>query len=838
MNFNSSITLMFKDAFSSGFTQAKNSFAGMKDALGEINQNQEMNRMAADLSMMTSMTEPMRQALSGALDEPSRIAATLDSLLKNIQAVTGNTAQEMAGLRQELLAVGGKAIAGPEAVTAAYYDVAGGVADVSARMATLKASVALAEAGQADLGTATNGLIKVMNAYGFSADKADFAADVFTQTVGMGVGSMDEFVAAMSPIAGLTASVGVGFDEVGSAMAFMTSKGQTAGVAGNQLKAAITSLLNPNETLNKLLQSMGIASGSAMLKQYGLAESLNMIQSAAGGSQDAMAKALGSTEALQGAIALTQDSFKSFAVDFGEGADGITAKARAIQLESIEAKMKRLEAVSGSLQAQIGGDVNQIKGFFLDVKIGFLENFAAPLMNSPVGPAMSKITAYVGMGAKAVLDMGSGALNTAAQLSVLTANIQNAGGIAKLFKGTLGLLGAPFKSVISLAGGFIAKLFGIGASSATAAGGTGAFGAASAGASGGIGVATGATTAFGASMWAAVLPVLAVVAAIALVAGGVYLLVKNWDAVSGFFGGMWEGIKGIFSSAWDWLVNLFRSGIEWIKGIIFGTSNWILAAVALFFPFIGIPALVIKNWEGITGFFANLWAGLVSGFASAWESITGFFSNLWVGVKTGITAFVGWATGIIDFFLAPFRAIGDGISRIFGGIKDVVGGVFDKVGGVLGKISGTFKGLVGEGAASGSAMTGAFAQGIQANAGAPSAAFGASLQGIGSQMPHSDADEGPLSRLTASGRALTDTFASGMDPSTLEERAALAFGSAVPKGDAPLIDFSAQPAQAPDSGPRTVHIQNLYLQAEDCRTLFDFIRQIQHAVYRPEEVPV
>jgi TP901 family phage tail tape measure protein len=790
VNFTSSITLMFKDAFSSGFTQAKNSFAGMKDALGEINQNQEMNRMAADLSMMTSMTEPMRQALSGALDEPSRIAATLDSSLKNIQAVTGNTAQEMAGLRQELLAVGGKAIAGPEAVTAAYYDVAGGVADVSARMATLKASVALAEAGQADLGSATNGLIKVMNAYGFSADQADFAADVFTQTVGKGVGSMDEFVAAMSPIAGLTASVGVGFDEVGSAMAFMTSKGQTAGVAGNQLKAAITSLLNPNETLNKLLQSMGIASGSAMLKQYGLAESLNMIQSAAGGSQDAMAKALGSTEALQGAIALTQDSFNSFATDFGDGVDGITAKARAVQLESIEAKMKRLEAASSSLQAQIGGDVNEIKGFFMDVKIGFLENFAAPLMNSPVGPAMSKITAYVGMGAKAVLDMGSGALNTAAQLSVLTANIQNAGGIAKLLKGTLGLLGAPFKSVISLAGGFVTKLFGIGASSATAAGGTGAFGAASAGASGGIGVATGATTAFGASMWAAVLPVLAVVAAIALVAGGVYLLVKNWDAVSGFFVGLWEGVKGIFSAAWDWLVNLFRSGVEWIKGVIFGASDWILAAVALFLPFIGIPALVIKHWDGIKTFFVELWGN----------------------VKTSFTNFLSWIGGAVEAFIAPFKKIAGGISDFFGK-------------------------LFGEAKDSGAKLTDTFAQGIQGNAGAPSAAFGSSLQGIGSQMPHSDADEGPLSRLSESGRALTDTFAAGMDPATLEQRATLAFQAAAPGGEISLGAANAESAGAA-AGPQTFHIENLYLQADDCRTLLDFLRQIQHAVYRPEEVPV
>jgi len=790
VNFVSSITLVFKDAFSSGFQQAQNSLAGMKGALSDLAKNQEMNRLAADLSMMTAMTDPMRQALSSALDQPARIAATLDSSLKNIQAVTGNTAQEMAGLRREILAVGGSAVAGPNAVAAAYYDVASGVTDVSARMATLKASVALAEAGQADLGSATNGLIKVMNAYSFSADQAGFAADVFTQTVGMGVGSMDEFVAAISPIAGLTASVGIKFDEIGASMAYITSKGQTASAAGTQLRAAITSLLNPNETLNKLLRSMGMESGSAMLKQYGLAESLRLINQALGGSQDAMAKALGSTEALQGAIALTQADFTSFTATFGDGLVGVTEKARAVQLESIEAKMKRLEAASSALQAQIGGDVNDIKGFFIDMKIGFLENVLSPLMNSPVGPAVSKISAFFGMGAKAVLDMGSGALNTAAQLSVLTANIQNAGGIANLFKSTLSLLGAPFKSVISLAGGFVAKLFGIGASSAVAAGGTGTFGAASAGAAGGIGVATGATTAFGASLWAALGPILAVVAGVALVAGGAYLLIKHWDKVSGFFVGLWEGIKGAFSAAWDWLVNLFRSGIEWIKSVIFGASDWILAAVALFMPFIGIPALVIKHWDGIKTFFVELWGN----------------------VKASFTNFLSWIGGAVEAFIAPFK-------KIAGSIADFFGGLF-----------GTAKG-------SGEKLSETFASGIHANSNAPALAFGQSLSGIDSQLPHSDAKEGPLSRLTESGRALTETFAAGMDPSVLEQRASIAFEAAIPKTDA-IQPPAQQSQQSGAAGPQTIHIQNLYLQADDCWSLLEFVRQLQHAVYRPSEAVV
>jgi hypothetical protein len=80
-------------------------------------------------------------------------------------------------------------------------------------------------------------------------------------------------------------------------------------------------------------------------------------------------------------------------------------------------------------------------------------------------------------------------------------------------------------------------------------------------------------------------------------------------------------------------------------------------------------------------------------------------------------------------------------------------------------------------------MNAAFAGGIQANAQAPTQAFGQSLTGIDAMMPHSDAKEGPLSQLSSSGRALTETFASGMDSGSLENNAANVFQSALPQGE-------------------------------------------------------
>jgi TP901 family phage tail tape measure protein len=773
---------------------ARSSLADMKGALGEINKNQEMNRLAADMAMMTGMTDPMRKALSEAMDQPSRIAGSLDSAFRNIQVASGNTNEEMAVLRQELLSIGGRAVAGPQAVAGAFADIAGGVDDASKRMAIMNASVTLAEANQADLGMATNAMINVMNSWGLAAEDESIAADIFFQAADMGAGDLDEFAGAISHISALAAGAGIGLDELGTSMAYASTKGMSAAQSQKQLKGIISTLTSPSENLADLYGALGIESGKAMLQEYGLAESLAILKDALGGNEQAFADIVGSAEAATFALALTEDQYVDFAQTFAEGMGTVSAAARSVQLESIEMKMARLDAASQSLQARIGGDINGIKGFFIDMKFGFLSSVVSPIMSSPVGGAVSKIAAVVGLGAKGFLDMGSGALNAATQITTLAANISNAGGFVKLFSSTLGfmksgfgLLLSPLKAVGTSVIGFIANLFGIGGASAGAAAGTGTFGAASAGAAGGIGVATGATTSFAASLWAATWPVLAVVAGIALVAGGVYLLVKNWSKVSGFFVGLWEKITGAFSAAWNW-----------IKNLIFGTSDWILGAIAIFMPIVGIPALIIKHWDAIKTFFLNLWND----------------------PKAAITGFIDWIGGKVEAFIAPFKAVGD-----------FVGGTFSKIGGF-------FKGLVGGGEESGKQLNDAFAGGIQSGASAPAEAFGGSLQGVARQMPHSDAPEGPLSELTSSGRALTDTFASGMDEAALREKASLAFSAAIPQGETAL-EFPSRGEAAPQgAGSHTIHVQNLYLQADDCQSLLDFVRMVMQAVHRPEEAPV
>lgn len=282
------------------------------------------------------------------------MASQFDKTLTNISAVSGIAGDKLKALGADLLAIGAQSVAGPQAVAEAYYDVASGVTNAASRMATLKAAVALSEAGNASLASSTSALISVMNSYNFSAAQAGFASDVLTRTVGVGVGTMEQFASALGPIAGIAAKVGVKFDELGSAAAFLTTKGASASQAATRLQAAMVSMLNPNAQMTAALRKAGFASGEAAIKQLGLAGAVNALMKASGGSTEQMAKMAGSVEALQAMAALAGPEFADFAKQFEEGLDGATAAAQKVQLGSFDAQWKMFTNSLGAAATAVG----------------------------------------------------------------------------------------------------------------------------------------------------------------------------------------------------------------------------------------------------------------------------------------------------------------------------------------------------------------------------------------------------------------------------------------------------------------------------------------------------
>jgi TP901 family phage tail tape measure protein len=281
-------------------------------------------------------------------------AVEFDEAMTNVGAVLGMNREEMAGLSSEILAIGSNARAGPQAAAEAFYDIVGGVADASTHIAILNAAIATAEAGNADLTSTTNALISTMNSYGYSAEQAGMVSDTMTQVVAKGVGTMGDFAGALPQVTGLAASLNVPLNEVGGAMAYLTTQGNSASQAATQLSAMMTAMLNPNETMKAALEEMGFASGQAAIETLGLVGAYEALGETNTVAEEGLAKTTGSVEALRGATALTGEDVGGFLTAFTEGIEGATATAQEIQNASPAAQFDLLKSSVSELGIEVG----------------------------------------------------------------------------------------------------------------------------------------------------------------------------------------------------------------------------------------------------------------------------------------------------------------------------------------------------------------------------------------------------------------------------------------------------------------------------------------------------
>ena len=199
------------------------------------------------------------------------------------------------------------------------------------------------------------------------------------------------------------------------------------------------------------------------------------------------------------------------------------------------------------------------------------------------------------------------------------------------------------------------------------------------GVSGILAAVGGAFTAFSGVITATVLPAIYsigvallttpvgwILAAIAAIAGAVYLIWKNWDTVSGWIMSAWGKVSAFLDTSIGKILAVFV------------------------FPLIGIPLLIIKHWDVIWGWLQGLWnqitaflqitvgqvlltfvtpfIGIPRMIYKHWEGIKDFFSGLWDGIQAGFSTF-------IDGFLGAWDWLNGAVDMAIKKLADMVSGV-------------------------------------------------------------------------------------------------------------------------------------------------------------------
>jgi len=186
------------------------------------------------------------------------------------------------------------------------------------------------------------------------------------------------------------------------------------------------------------------------------------------------------------------------------------------------------------------------------------------------------------------------------------------------------------------------------------------------------------------------------------------------------------------------VLGLLKAGLIWVKtgGIAAAQGIFTFAKASIMAGAQALPGLIASVWSFTSALLANpiTWVVLaIMGLIGAlyllwrnWDTVTAYLGARWEWVKAVLAAAGTW---ISEFFTNLGASMRAKVTEFFG---------------------------------SGQALIQAFTDGIQSLIAKPAELVKTGLEKVRRLLPFSDAKEGPLSTLTASGMALVNTFAAGI----------------------------------------------------------------------------
>lgn len=180
---------------------------------------------------------------------------------REVQSIVGGTTDVAAEFGEQVrnvtteLGVQGGQVATLDAL---YRTISAGITDAGDAMEVVEQSAQLATVGITDMETSVDVLTTTLNAYGMEADEVETVSDQLFTTIRVGDMRMEELAQAIGPVLALAAPLGVELKDVGAGMAFMADSGFSARRAATALRAAIRSLIRPNQDLLEVLTELAM----------------------------------------------------------------------------------------------------------------------------------------------------------------------------------------------------------------------------------------------------------------------------------------------------------------------------------------------------------------------------------------------------------------------------------------------------------------------------------------------------------------------------------------------------------------------------------------------------
>ena len=375
-----------------------------------------------------SLTVPIAAGTT-ALSLATKKAIDFDNGMRQVLSLLPHLSKDAFNkLRTDLLDFSKEIGKAPEEVVQSAYDALSAGVPEENLFEFLKVAGEGAIAGVTDLSTAVNGLTNVVNAYGQDMLSFQNASDIIFNTVKIGKSTYEELSSTLYNVIPIASSIGVKFEDIGAAVALMTSMGTPTAQATTQIRQALVELNSEGTAADITFRELAGTSFKEFIQEGGnLQEALQMMEESARANGKEVTSMFSSVEAGSAALSLSGKNAQSFADVLEEmnNSAGATATAFKAIDDGPARQFERIKAETEALVIELGNNLLPV-----------VEESLLPFFKDSLIPTAEKLITTIG----ALI----GAFNNLpAPMQAVTA-------------GTVGLIagfGPALKGIVGLAGG-------------------------------------------------------------------------------------------------------------------------------------------------------------------------------------------------------------------------------------------------------------------------------------------------------------------------------------------------------------------------------------------------
>jgi TP901 family phage tail tape measure protein len=312
----------------------------------------------------------------------------LDKAFFQLQAITGTTNTEMAGLRTQIIEVSEatKFTAVQVAEAATILGQAG--FSVSQIKESIKAVTLFATATGSDLNQAVDIVTSTLSVFNLTASETGQVANTLTTAINDSKLTVEKLTLGLQYAGQIAAQSGATFEELSSVLgAFANSGVRSGSTLGTNLRQLLSEFAQPSEKLTSVMRALGLGMTDINVKSNGLITVFETLKRAGFGSAEAF-EAL-DIRAAQAYISIAANVDLARALEQQFLFSNAAIEANAVQTQSLSNSLDRFKSVLGTVIANASGPFVSAFKKMVDILGGVLSAFNKfPDLLSGIGTAL------------------------------------------------------------------------------------------------------------------------------------------------------------------------------------------------------------------------------------------------------------------------------------------------------------------------------------------------------------------------------------------------------------------------------------------------------------------